>query len=189
MKILQIGCNDCNDHVKDFVLLNKDNIELLILVDINPKIIEYANIYYSNVVNFKTIVSAITPKEEEAFIRLYHTKKEIFSQHTSHSYEHMIRHLHKSEDIIHIDHPTITINKIFSENKIETLDRLYIDTEGLDIDILDSIDYDKVKIKHITFEHVHIERDKLQKYFEKMYCLGYKSKKSQTDTLNTELFL
>jgi hypothetical protein len=189
MKILQVGCNDCNDHVKKFVIENQEKIELLLLIDINPKIIEYANIHYQNIVNYKTIVSAITPFEDHKSIKLYHTIKQMFSQHTSYKYDHMIKHLHMKEDIICVDHPATTINSILNNHNIETLDRLYIDTEGLDIDILNSIDYDKIKIKHIIFEHVHADIYKLKQYLQKMNSLGYKAQQSTTDILNTELFL
>jgi hypothetical protein len=111
MKILQIGCNNCDDHVKDFVLLNQEHIELLILVDINSKIVEYANQYYKGVVNFLTKISAVTTNEDQTTIRLYHTKKDMFSAHTSFSYDHMIRHHHRPEDIVGVDHPATTINK------------------------------------------------------------------------------
>lgn len=52
-----------------------------------------------------------------------------------------------------IDVPVLNINKVLAENKCENLDVLDIDIEGMDYDVLNTIDYDKFKIKVICAEY------------------------------------
>ena len=60
-----------------------------------------------------------------------------------------IEHPHKEKVSI----PCITFNELCFQNKINKIDYLKLDTEGMDLDILKSIDFDKYNIKFIRAEH------------------------------------
>ena len=47
MNIIQIGCNNCNDHVSRYVNNNNDKIDHLILIDIDKSFVDNANIVYT----------------------------------------------------------------------------------------------------------------------------------------------
>ena len=47
MNIVQIGCNNCKDHVFDFVKEKEDQLKKLVVVDALPKCIESAENQYS----------------------------------------------------------------------------------------------------------------------------------------------
>lgn len=50
----------------------------------------------------------------------------------------------------------ISIEKLFESNNLNIIDYLYIDCEGEDFNIINSVDFEKFNIKKITFEHAHI---------------------------------
>jgi|TARA_R110000868_G_scaffold4895_12_gene30517 FkbM family methyltransferase len=50
-----------------------------------------------------------------------------------------------------------TLNTVISENNIDSIDILAVDTEGYDYEVLQGIDLDKIKPKEIIFEHKHID--------------------------------
>lgn len=203
MNILQIGCNNCDDHVTQFVNDCNDQIEHLILIDIHDSFTKKAKDTYRNVKKLTTIVSAITPESNQNELILYHLKNlttntiQMIGGHTSFNYDHMIAHDHSPEKIVKVVHPARTITSVLDEYNITNLNRLYIDTEGLDVDILMSIDYNKYNIDHITFEHAHCGGSKkgnrnnpneaLVKFLDYMNTHGYDNRTSNTDSLNTDL--
>jgi FkbM family methyltransferase len=80
----------------------------------------------------------------------------------------------KSVEIIEVQ--TITINKLLEKYNINTIDYLSIDTEGSEYKILQTIDFNKVKIKAISVENNYHESNVynlLTKYnFEKATQIG-----------------
>jgi hypothetical protein len=61
------------------------------------------------------------------------------------------------EKIKSIDVDCLTINQLFEKYNIDTLDYLHVDTEGLDVHIISSIDFNKFKINNIIFEIIHAD--------------------------------
>lgn len=60
---------------------------------------------------------------------------------------------------------TITFNKFCHDYNIDEIEYLFIDTEGLDYEILNSIDLDKIDIKTIVFEEWSVDDDDLNKKY------------------------
>ena len=195
MNVLQIGCNKCDDHVTEYVSNNADKIDHLILIDIDKSFVTHANRIYKNVKKLTTIVTAITSDPTQKEITLYHLKHHMFSGHTSFSYKHMIDHKHSPKNIVEVNHSARTITSVLEEYNIKEIERLYIDTEGLDVDILMTIDYNKYNVSHITFEHIHCggawksnsTNPKLVQFLNYMNMNGYTNRPSATDSLNTDL--
>ena len=165
MNVLQIGCRKCQDHVARYLLENKEKISKLILVDLDARCIDHCSKVYKDIENKEILVTAITGNKDENKLVFYH-KGDAFSSHTS-KYK---SHLEKmgASNIIEVDHDVTTVNDILLERNITKLDRLYIDTEGMDVEILESIDYDKYTIEYIMFEHRHIRRDEVYSFITKM---------------------
>lgn len=61
--------------------------------------------------------------------------------------------------------PTVTFNDLCSKYLVTEIEYLSIDTEGLDYEILNSIDLLKVNIKTIVFEKWNIENDDLNEKY------------------------
>ena len=79
----------------------------------------------------------------------------------SFSKEHILKHGTKrfqitGEDIKCIKIKAITFNKLVEKYKIEYINKLIIDAEGFDYNIIKSIDFKKVFIKEIIFEKKHL---------------------------------
>ena len=79
----------------------------------------------------------------------------------SFSKEHILKHRTKrfqitEEDIKCIKIKTITFNKLIEKYKIEYINKLIIDAEGFDYNIIKSIDFKKIFIKEIIFEKKHL---------------------------------
>ena len=181
MNIIQIGCNDCNDHLKDYVRENYGQINKLILVDPNEiRINNCHKVYepFNKNIDFKIIVKAINAQNSDKLI-LYHNPNETNGHHTSVHRQHLIDHHHSESDIVGEEFPSVKLNDLLDEHNISVVDRLYVDTEGYDIDILRSIDYNRFKIKYIQFESTHSDgsfsgfTQKLSDFIDELNELGY----------------
>ena len=119
----------------------------------------YKNIIFENI--------AIGDKNE--LIDFFHVlessvdklKKHWASGIGSFSKEHILKHRTKrfqitEEDIKCIKIKAITFNKLIEKYKIEYINKLIIDAEGFDYNIIKSIDFKKIFIKEIIFEKKHL---------------------------------
>jgi hypothetical protein len=61
---------------------------------------------------------------------------------------------------------SITVNNLLLKHKIDTLDILFIDAEGMDSEIIKSIDFNKFDIKKIYYENLHINNQELIIFLE-----------------------
>lgn len=158
MKIIQIGANNGKDHVFDFVKENIDKIELVILIEPIPFIIDDLKNQYKDINQAFIENIAITDDEHMETITLYYLEESNYEV-SSFNKNHVIDH-NPSEHpytMNSLEVPCFTINKIIDKYNLETIDYLYIDTEGLDVHIIASIDFEKYTIKNIVFESVHTD--------------------------------
>jgi len=180
MNIVQIGCNDCNDHLLDYIKENYSQINNLILIDPNENRIKNCHNVYEQFdnINIKIIPKAINAENKDQLI-LYYNPNESNGHHTSVHRQHLVDHKHNESDITEKTFPSIQLNDLLDEYNISIIDRLYVDTEGYDIDILRSIDHDRFKIKYIQFESTHSDgafsgfTQKLSDFINELKELGY----------------
>ena len=76
--------------------------------------------------------------------------------------QHIINHKTKrfnvsDNDIETIDIQSSTFNDLMDKYSVSTIDKLQIDVEGAEYEILDSIDYKKIQINKIMFESKHFD--------------------------------
>lgn len=88
--------------------------------------------------------------------------------------------------------PTTTVNQICIDLKIKTLDYLTVDTEGHDYDIMMAVDFDIIKPKFITFEHLHMDgyknkAEKYEKLIKHLESKGYILTAQDTDNTTLKL--
>ena len=84
----------------------------------------------------------------------------------------------KPEDIDEIEIKFITFDDLIENYSIQSIDRLQIDVEGAEFEILNSIDYKKIKINSLQFESKHFdgtfkEGEKLKKIKKRLILEGY----------------
>jgi FkbM family methyltransferase len=190
MKIIQIGANNGKDHVFDLINDNKDSLELAILVEPIPFIIDELKNQYKDINNIVIENIAITQDEDLNSMDLYYLKDSNYEV-SSFSKHHVINHKPKGStyELNSLSVPCMTINKLMEKHNIQTLDYLFIDTEGLDVHIIASFDFNKYKVKDIIFESVHTDgvfsRNKnFQQLSEYLDQLGYEV--SFIDDLNVK---
>ena len=106
--------------------------------------------------------------------------------------QHILNHKTKrfkveETDIDHIKVDFINFNELIKLYEIKSIDKLQIDVEGAEYNILNSIDYKKIEINKILFESKHFdgtfkEGEKLNLIKEKLINNGYEL--SQLDKEN-----
>jgi len=82
------------------------------------------------------------------------------------------------EDIDEIEINFITFDDLVKNYSIQSIDKLQVDVEGAEYEILNSIDYKKININSLQFESKHFdgtfkEGEKLEKIKKKLVSEGY----------------
>jgi FkbM family methyltransferase len=175
MTIVQIGCNDGKDHVLDFCTKNKESIEEIHLIEPNPEALEDCKQTYSDFKQAKFYNLAVVSNDLES-ISLYIPQGKSCNGHASTFANHLTAHGH--QDFRTINASATSLAGFFDSNKITKCDRLYIDAEGLDCDILLGLDVQKYRIARIEFEVIHTDgvNTKGEKYsscIDKLTALGF----------------
>ena len=97
--------------------------------------------------------------------------------------QHILNHKTKrfkvsDDDIETMEIQCLTFSDLLNKYSIKMIDKLLIDVEGAEFEILNSIDFDKTEIKKIIFEFKHFdetfkEGPKLKKIKEKLINFNY----------------
>jgi FkbM family methyltransferase len=158
MKIIQIGANNGKDEVFDLINQNRFNIELAILIEPIPFIINDLKNQYKDLDNVSIESIAINDDPNLKHLTLYYIENSNYEV-SSFNKEHVIKHKPEDEtnEIKSLDIPCMTFNNIMEKYNLTDLDYLFIDTEGLDTYIINSIDFNKYNIKNIIFEAIHAD--------------------------------
>ena len=108
-----------------------------------------------------------------------HWASGIGSFNKNHILEHKTKRFKiEPEDIDEIEIKFITFDDLIENYSIQSIDKLQIDVEGAEFEILNSIDYKKTKINSLQFESKHFdgtfkEGEKLEKIKKKLISEGY----------------
>jgi FkbM family methyltransferase len=158
MKIIQIGANNGKDEVFDLISQNRFNIELAILIEPIPFIIDDLKNQYKDLDNVSIESIAINDDPNSTHLTLYYIENSNYEV-SSFNKEHVIEHKPEDEtnEIKSLDIPCMTFNDIMEKYSVIDLDYLFIDTEGLDTYIINSIDFSKYNIQNIIFETIHAD--------------------------------
>lgn len=178
MKIIQIGANSGNDDVYSFIKEYINEIELVVLVEPIPYVIDKLQEQYEDIPNKFIEPIAIASTNEETKLTLYYEINSINYEICSFSKKHLIGHGIPESKIGSIEVPSMTVNSLMDKYQLTELDYLFIDTEGLDVFIIASIDFKKYKFKNIVFESAHTDgvRNQGNNYIETinyLNSLGY----------------
>jgi FkbM family methyltransferase len=154
MTIVQIGCNDGKDHILDFCQKNRDSIEAIHLVEPNPEALEDCKQTYSDFKQAKFYNLAIVSNDAGS-VDLHIPQLKSWNGHASTLPNHLIAHGHQDFNTINVS--ATSLARFFDSNKITKCDRLYIDIEGLDCEIILNFDIEKYGIGRIEFEILHTD--------------------------------
>jgi len=159
MNIVQIGCNDCNDEVYNFIVENSDQINNFFAIDALPN----AAITAKNKYNFlekKLNVINCAVGLSNGLISFYYPQDSDMSEHASLSIDHL--QCHGYHFLTKIIVPIIEINTLLSSitKEIGKINKFYIDTEGFDVPILLQMDLNKYTPDYLEFEYIHSDGPK-----------------------------
>jgi FkbM family methyltransferase len=170
MKIVQVGTNNGADHVRDFVK-KQSNVDFLLLVEpfsIHNVDIEknYQDIKY----NIENV--AITADSDKVK-QLFYAEADGPERNPQQSFqvasvvpEHLYKHGHRPHTLKSVTVNCLTINELFDKYQLKHIDYLFLDIEGIDFEVLTSIDFKNVVIDNLQVEHLHLDYKKLIDFME-----------------------
>ncbi len=184
-------------HIKD--LISEYANSKILLVEPVPYNYQILENDYKN--NENIFISRNAIFDEAKKDNFYHVKKESIkklgkhwaSQIGSFDKNHILNHKNKrfnikDDDIQITEVEFITFQDLVKKYSINSINKLQIDVEGAEYKIMNSIDYNKIKIKNIFFESKHFdgtftEGEKLKAIKDKLILNGYNLKQIDKENI------
>ena len=184
-------------HIKD--LISEYANSKILLVEPVPYNYQILENDYKN--NENIFISRNAIFDEVKKDNFYHVKKDSIkklgkhwaSQIGSFDKNHILNHKNKRFDITDDDIQItevefITFQNLVEKYSINSINKLQIDVEGAEYKIMNSIDYNKIKIKNIFFESKHFdgtftEGKKLKEIKDKLVLNGYSLKQVDKENI------
>jgi FkbM family methyltransferase len=172
MNIIQIGTNRANDDITPLVNQYSSILDKFIAVE--PLDIHHSTIKecYKNIPQLIVEGIAVTPTPTPEQLTFYYHKEdgpgfEVASTNREHILKHVIYNPKLTEDgLVELKVDCLTLNQLFEKYELINIDILYIDAEGLDFDLIKSIDFNRFNIINIIYEHLHINGEEAIKFLE-----------------------
>ena len=185
------------EYLKDLIK-NYINSKILLVepVPYNFELLEKEYKAFENIIICKKAILNCRKKDN-----FYYVKKDSIpklgkhwaSQIGSFDKNHILNHKNKrfkiqEEDIQQIDIEFITFEDLMIKYSINLIDKLQIDVEGAEYEIMKSIDYKNIRINKIIFEAKHfdgtfVEGKKLQEVKEILISNGYTLKRVDKENI------
>ena len=187
MNIIQIGCNDCADHVFDYVSKHRDEVSALMVVDALHGCVETAKQKYS-FLGPRLIPVNCAVGTMNGLTEFYFPQGEDMSAHASMSADHLRNHQHSRLQSIVV--PCLSLNVLIAAFS-RPVDRLYIDIEGSDVDVLLSFDLEQFQPKFLEYQFLHADGtfqqgDKQQQLLKRLQEHRYSYRQSVSSAYNIE---
>ena len=184
-------------HIKD--LISEYANQKVLLVEPVPYNYQILENDYKN--NENIFISRNAIFDEAKKDNFYHVKKDSIkklgkhwaSQIGSFDKNHILNHKNKrfdikDDDIQITEVEFITFQDLVKKYSINSINKLQIDVEGAEYKIMNSIDYNKIKIRNIFFESKHFdgtftEGEKLKEIKDKLISNGYNLKQIDKENI------
>ena len=154
MIVVSIGCNDGMDDCRQFVFENLLKIESLHLIDSSPAALEQCRETYRRVAQARFHHLAIVPDARTRVV-MHAPAGQPMSQHISVRPEHLSAHGHASVESFEV--PAMRFKDFLQTQGIARCSRLYMDTEGLDCQIILGMDLADDAPDFIQYEKTHAD--------------------------------
>lgn len=159
---LDKGAN-CRDGFTEFIKkLPRERIKKIILVEPNPLNIPLLKECWKDYPESTIYEIGIIPKKyQETTMDLYYypedgTNYQVASINKNHIYKHYGYNCNLEKFIIPVKHLDNFINEVTSEE----IELLSLDIEGIDAEVLLDINFNNLKLKYLSFEHLHLDENK-----------------------------
>ena len=184
-------------HIKD--LISEYANQKVLLVEPVPYNYQILENDYKN--NENIFISRNAIFDEAKKDNFYHVTKDSIKKQGKHwasqigSFDknHILNHKNKrfdikDDDIQITEVEFITFQDLVKKYSINSINKLQIDVEGAEYKIMNSIDYNKIKIKNIFFESKHFdgtftEGEKLKEIKDKLILNGYNLKQIDKENI------
>ena len=182
--------------------INEYKNEQILLIEPVP---HNLRILKKNIPNYQTIkIEPVAIGQENKIRKFYFIKEESVTSLGKHwasgigsfDKQHILNHKTKrfnvtGDDIETIDIQCLTFSELLEKYSISEIDKLQIDVEGAEYEILDSIDFEKIFIKKILFESKHFdgtfnEGEKLDLIKQKLTMNNYDLKQIDQENILAE---
>ena len=175
------------------------NVLLVEPVPYNISLLKENTAKYNNI-NIET--SAVSEKNE--IKKFYYVKPDAVKKLGKHwasgigsfDKQHILNHKNKrflvsDSDIKEVNIQYLSFSNLIKKYSISSIDLLQIDVEGVEFEILNSIDFEKIEIKKIIFEFKHFdgtfkEGPKLKLIKEKLIKFNYQLKEIDKENILAE---
>lgn len=186
MNIIQIGCHKGQDRVQDYIEQNYNSLSRIILIDANQECLQACKESYKHLPKVEFFQYAIIPGNEKVVNFYIPTESLQVAEQGS-----VLREFVETGELKYktVQTPSINLNTFFKEQNIKEVDRLYIDAEALDIDIINSIDFTTTDIKFLWFEKLHSDYrlslggKKYEACIQRLKNIGYEIQDLDWDSL------
>ena len=184
-------------HIKgDIEKLSPEKVLLVEPVPHNVDAIKKNLIHLDNVIIEQVAISNKNEIKNFYFVKntsIHKLKKHWSSGIGSFNKQHILDHKSKrfkveEEDIEKVSINTIRFKDIVEKYQIKQINKLLIDVEGSEYEILNDIDFNSLNIKEILFEYKHFDGykktgQKLEETLEKLNIYGYKTSKIDEENI------
>lgn len=187
MNIIQIGCNDCEDHVFEYISKHRDEVTAFMVVDALHGCVETAKRKYGFLGSRLIAVNcAVGPRV--GLTEFYFPQGEDMSAHASMSADHLRNHQHPKLQSIVV--PCLSLNVLVAAFA-RPVNRLYIDLEGADVDVLLGFDLAQFHPEFVEYEYLHSDGtfqqgDKNQQLLKLLQANRYSYRQSVNSAYNIE---
>lgn len=178
--IVQIGTNNGNDHVLQ--LCKRIKPSFVLLVEPFPIHVKSIEVNYIGIPHILETVAITCDSSSET--ELYYHLLDGPVGHPNHKFDvastiqdHLVKHEYNKSELQKITVPALSINDLLKKHNLTRIDYLFIDAEGIDFDILKSLDM-QVHIEHIQIEHLHLDKEELYSF---MNSSGYRPLETSLD--------
>jgi FkbM family methyltransferase len=163
--VVQIGTNTGNDHVRNLCREIKPAFILLV----EPFDVHHDSIKknYAGIPHVAYEHVAIMPIPMDA-TTLYFADRDGPSGHPLHTFEvtsvvpdHLLKHGYAQSELKSVTVNCKTMSQLLATYSLKRIDYLFLDIEGIDFEVLKSIDFDAYDIRNLQIEFLHLDRTEL----------------------------
>ena len=165
------GLNRCG--FTEFIKKNSKINDKIFLIEANPKNISKLEESYKNFNNARILNLGVTAWKNNEITFFYTEDDAPYYMVCSTKINHVLKHYPNSK-INEFKIKTVSVNNLFKDYiKEKNIDYLSIDLEGIDFEILMSINLNEYNIKNISIEYLHLNKKQKKQLVNYLLKYGY----------------
>ena len=165
------GLNRCG--FTEFIKKDSKINDKIFLIEANPKNISKLEESYKNFNNARILNLGVTASKNNETTFFYTEDDAPYYMVCSTKINHVLKHYPNSK-INEFKIKTVSVNNLFKDYiKEKNIDYLSIDLEGIDFEILMSLNLNDYNIKNISFEYLHLNKKQKKQLVNYLLKCGY----------------